>query len=152
MPNLLDTINNDLKESMRSRAELPLAVLRMLTAAIKNKKIELWQKEDLSDEQIVAVIKSEVKKRKDSITAYEDGNRPDLAEREKQEMAVLEKYIPAQMSDGDLIAIVERVVASVEGVTMKEFGRIMGQVMTQVKGMADGDRVSAAVKDLLGKK
>lgn len=152
MPNLLDTINNDLKESMRSRAELPLAVLRMLTAAIKNKKIELWQKEDLSDEQIVTVIKSEVKKRKDSITAYEDGNRPDLAEREKQEMAVLEKYIPAQMSDGDLIAIVERVVASVEGVTMKEFGRIMGQVMTQVKGMADGDRVSAAVKDLLGKK
>lgn len=151
MSNLFSEINNNLKEAMRSKSELDLSVLRMLITAIKNKKIELKQSEDLSDDQILDVVKSEVKKRKDSITSYKQGGREDLAEIEENEIKVLEKYMPEQMSDDDLLAIVEEVVASIDGATMQDFGRIMGQAMGRVKGQADGDRVSATVKSVLNK-
>ena len=90
-----------------------------------------------------------MKKRKDSIKAYEEGNREDLVKIEKVELAILEKYLPKQMSDEDLEEIVKDVINSMGNVTMKEFGKIMGQIMGKVKGLADGDRVTTMVKKIL---
>lgn len=141
----------DLKNAMRQKNQGELNVLRMLNAAFKNKKIDFGNKEELTDEQAVDVVKSELKKRKDSILAYEEGNRLDLAEQEKKEVVILEKYLPAQMSDDDLEKIVNGVLETLGQVSIKEFGKVMGQVMGKVKGLADGDRVSAMVKKLINK-
>ena len=151
MPSLFADINNDLKEAMRAKKELELSVLRMLVSAIKNKKIELISKEDLSDEQVVAVIKTEIKKRKDSIEAYATGNRQDLVDKEKAEIAILEKYMPEQMSEAELLKIVQEIVAKIPDANASNFGQIMGQVMARTKGQADGNVVSAYVKKILSK-
>jgi uncharacterized protein len=148
---LLETINNDLKSAMRAKETLKLSVLRMLITAIKNKKIEQKQSEDMNDEQVLAIVKSEVKKRKDSIKSYTDGGRQDLADIEESEILILDGYMPEQMSDGDLESKVKSVIDSIESPSMQDFGKIMGQSMGVVKGLADGDRVSAVVKKLLAK-
>lgn len=147
---LLETINSDLKNAMRAKSTTELSVLRMLITAVKNKMIELKLSE-MNDEKVLEVIKSEVKKRKDSIKAYIDGGRQDLVDIEEAEIKVLSKYLPEQMSEEDLEAKVKAVVGSVEGASMQDFGKIMGQVMGALKGQADGDRVSAVVKKLLAK-
>jgi uncharacterized protein len=148
---LLETINNDLKSAMRAKETLKLSVLRMLITAVKNKKIELKLSDEMNDEQILAIVKSEVKKRKDSIQAYTDGGRQDLADIEESEIKVLAGYMPEQMSDEDLESKVRAVIDSIDGASMQDFGKIMGQAMGAVKGLADGDRVSATVKKLLAK-
>ncbi len=139
----------DLKTAMREKNKEELGLLRMLSASFKNKKIDLGNKDELTEEQAEGVVKSEVKKRKDSIKAYEEGNREDLVKIEKVELAILEKYLPKQMSDEDLEEIVKDVINSMGNVTMKEFGKIMGQIMGKVKGLADGDRVTTMVKKIL---
>lgn len=148
---LLETINNDLKNAMRGKEVLKLSVLRMLITAVKNKKIELKQNDEMNDEQALGIVKSEVKKRKDSIKSYVDGGRQDLADIEESEIKILDSYMPEQMSEEDLESKVKSVVDSVDGASMQDFGRIMGQCMGAVKGLADGDRVSAMVKKLLSK-
>jgi hypothetical protein len=149
MSDLLAEINNDLKQAMREKKEFELAVLRMLSSSLKNKLIETPGKEKLSEDEILTVLKSEVKKRKDSISAYEEGGRQDLADREKQEIEVLSKYLPEAMSAEELEKIVREVISSIEGASMAQFGQIMGQVMGRVKGAADGNEVSVMVKKVL---
>ncbi len=149
MSNLLVEINNDLKQAMREKKEFELAVLRMLSSSLKNNLIETPGKEKLSEDEILAVLKSEVKKRKDSISAYEEGGRKDLADKEREEIEVLSKYLPEAMSAEELEKIVREVVSSQEGASMAQFGQIMGQVMGRVKGAADGNEVSAMVKKVL---
>jgi len=141
-------IKEDLKAAMLAREELVLSALRMLLSSIQNKEISLRKggEAELDDEQILAVIKTEVKKRKDSIEAYTVGGRDDLAKKEADEITVLEKYLPAQMSDEELARIVQEVIVATED---KNFGKIMGQVMEKTKGQADGQRVSALVKKAL---
>jgi len=147
----LEQINNDLKQAMREKNELVVSVLRMLSSAIKNKEISLrgQSQADLSDEQIVEVIKSEIKKRKDSIEVYRQGGREDLANKEEKEKDLLEKYLPVQMSDEELESITGETIAAMGEVGEKDFGKVMGQVMAKVKGRADGDKVSQAVKKFL---
>ncbi|MCK5415970.1 GatB/YqeY domain-containing protein [Candidatus Parcubacteria bacterium] len=146
---LINQVMEDLKTAMREKNKEELGLLRMLSASFKNKKIDLGNKDELTEEQAEGVVKSEVKKRKDSIKAYEEGNREDLVKIEKVELAILEKYLPKQMSDEDLEEIVKDVINSMGNVTMKEFGKIMGQIMGKVKGLADGDRVTTMVKKIL---
>lgn len=150
---LKEKINNDIKDAMRGKRADELSVLRMLLSAIKDKEISLRKGEDvsLSDGQVVAVIASEVKKRKDSVVAYEQGGRADLVEKENNEIKILEKYLPEQMSDDELEKIVKEIIGSAGDVTMKDFGKIMGQVMPKVKGKADGNRISEMVKKVLAK-
>jgi hypothetical protein len=148
-----EKINEDLKQAMRDKNEAGLSALRLLVSAIKYKKIALnkgTQPEPLTDAEIIEVIQSEIKKRKDSIESYEQGNRPELAAKEKAEADLLAAYLPAQLSDADIEAIVREVITTLGEVTAKDTGRIIGQVMPRVKGQADGGRVSAIVKKILG--
>lgn len=151
MEKLITVINQDLKQAMIGKKELELSVLRMLISALKNKQIELKNREDMSDEQVIEVVKSEVKKRKDSIEAYKAGDRNDLVEKEEAEIKILEKYMPEQMSEAEVEKIVAEVVAGMENPSPAVFGQVMGQVMAKVKGQADGAVVSTAVKKILNK-
>ncbi|MDD4901228.1 MAG: GatB/YqeY domain-containing protein [Patescibacteria group bacterium] len=147
--NLLEKINQDLKQAMKSKDTLTVSTLRMLIAAARNKEISLRQdgKAELSDEQIVEVISSEIKKRRDSVEAYVQGGRQELADKESAEIKILEKYLPAQLSDEELAKAIESVVAA----GAKDFGKVMGQVMAKVKGQADGAKVGEMVKKILAK-
>lgn len=148
---LKETIDNDLKRAMIEKNAGVLSVLRMLKGAIRNKEISLRSGDDvaLTDEQTTEVIASEIKKRKDSIVAYEQGGRQDLVDQEKSELVVLEKYLPAQMANEELEVIVKEVFSS-GAFGPQDFGKLMGQVMPRVKGKADGNRVTVAVKKILG--
>ena len=154
MPSLKNQINTNIKDAMRAKDQEALSVLRMLASAIKDKEIAMRKGEDVSltDEQVTEVIMSEAKKRKDSIEAYEKGGRKDLAEKENSEIKILDKYLPEQMSDEELEKIVKEIVETGQcPVSIQDFGKIMGQVMPKVKGKADGNKVSEAVKKVLSK-
>ena len=148
-----EKIKDNLTQALRDKNKVVVSVLRMLISAIKNKEISLRKAGEakLNDEQIIGVIKAEVKKRKDSIEAYEQGNRPDLVDKEKEELLILEKYLPEQMSDKDIEDIVNKIVNFTEDVSAKNFGNIMKQVMVETKGKADGKKVSEIVKNVLAK-
>lgn len=150
---LLEKINSDLKKSMQEKDELGVSVLRLLISAIRNKEISLRNggEVDLKDEQVAEVIKTEIKKRNDSIEIYRQGNREDLASKEEKEKNILAKYLPPQMSDEELEKIIADVIASFGEVSEKDFGRIMGQAMAKAKGQADGNKISAIVKKILAK-
>lgn len=145
---LREKINDDLKSAMKGREAEIVSVLRMLLSAVKTKEISLRKGEEvnLNDEQIIEVIRSEIKKRNDSISAYEQGGRADLADKEKGEIKILEKYLPPSLSDEEIEKIVkEEVEASAE----KDFGRVMGKVMAKLKGKADGGKIGEMVKKVL---
>jgi len=149
MSKLLEQIRQDLVTAMKAKDTETLSVLRMLIAALRNKEITLRDggAAELTDEQVLEVIGSEVKKRRDSVEAYMSGGRSELADKESAEIKILEKYLPEQMSDSELEKIVQEVMAA--GAT--DFGRIMGQTMARVKGKADGNKVGEIVKKLLAK-
>ena len=147
---LKEKIKADLVAAMRAKEEKKLGVLRMLSSAIQMKEISLRKGEDvvLSDEQVMEVIAGEMKKRKDSVESYEAGGRTELAEAEKEEIKILEAYLPEQMADEELESIVMKAVK--EAGAGANFGAIMGKIMPLVKGKADGNRVSAMVKKAAG--
>jgi hypothetical protein len=151
MLNLKEQINDDLKQAMREKKDEVVSVLRMLLSAIKNKEITLRKGEDvnLNDKQIIEVLSSEIKKRKDSVLAYEQGSRQDLVDKEKNEIQILEKYLPEQLSDEELEKIVREIIETHDDVSVQDFGKIMSQVMPKVKGRADGNKVSKVVKKVL---
>ncbi len=149
MPSLKEVIHNDLKEAMRKKDAEVVSALRMLLSAIKTKEISLREGEEISlnDEQIIEVTRSEIKKRNDSVVAYEEGGRQDLADKERNEIKILEKYLPPSLSDEEIEKIVrEEVEASGE----RDFGRVMGKVMAKLKGKAEGGKISEMVKKVLG--
>jgi len=132
---------------MKSGDKAALGTLRMVSAALKNRKIELLR--ELTDEDALAVIRTGIKQRRDAITQFRDGGRAELAAQEEAEVAVLERYLPAQMPDAELDAIVARVIADSGATGMKDMGGVMKQVLTEVAGRADGSAVSARVKQRL---
>jgi uncharacterized protein YqeY len=144
----LEKIQADLKSAMKAHDEVRLMVVRMLVSAIRNKQIEVKQRDEASEELIVGVIKSEIKKRRDAAETYRQGQRPELAEKEESEIKVLEDYLPEQMSEDEIRLTVEAVIA--EAGDKANFGQIMGQVMGRTKNQADGTVVSRIVKDILG--
>jgi uncharacterized protein len=149
---LYSKINEDLKQAMRDKNGLGLSTLRMLIAALKNKKIALGgggNAEELTEEQVVEAVQSEIKKRRDSIVSYEQGNRQDLVDKENSEIKILEKYMPAQMSEEEIEKTVAEIIAA-EGES-PNFGKVMGQVMVKLKGKADGGKVTEIVKRVLKK-
>lgn len=152
MEHLREKINTDLKRAMRDKKTIELSVLRMLLTALKNKKIEVIGSEDkeLNSEQILGVIKTEAKKRKDSIAAYEQGGRDDLAGKEKAELEILKKYLPPEMDNSEIEKVVRQTAREIGANSMKDFGRLMGRIMGKLKNQANGETVSAAVKKALG--
>lgn len=144
---LFEQISNDVKTAMKAREEQTLSTLRMLSASLKNKKIELGK--ELEESDVLSVVKKEVKALEDSLTSFVDGAREDLAEKAKTELAILKAYLPEELDDVSLEAVVKEALAEVGEVTKAEMGKVMGVVMAKVAGVADGKRVKAMVDKLI---
>lgn len=161
---LKEQIQNELKEAMKAKNEVVLSVLRMLNSAIKNRELEkraklakegteekLEELSQLNDEEIVSVISSEAKKRKDAIEEFKKAGRRDLVEKEEKELEVLIKYMPEQMGEEEVRKIVNKAIEETGAASVKEMGKVMGVIMPQVKGKADGSLVQKIVKEELEK-
>lgn len=161
---LKEKIQADLKSSLQERDELKVSVLRMLRAAIfnreKEKRAKLSKTEEiekldelsqLTDEETIEVISSENKKRKDSIEQYEKGNRQDLADQEKKELEILNNYLPEQMSNEEIRKMVKEKIEELSASQPQDTGRVMGALMPQLKGKADGSLVNKIVQEELKK-
>ena len=144
---LLTTLNEDMKQAMRAKDKETLQVIRMLKASIQNEQIKKGQ--DLNDEEELTVLSREMKQRRDSLAEFEKADRTDLADKVKKEIVIVEKYLPAQLSEDEIRAIVTEAIAATGATSPKEFGKVMGAVMPKVKGKADGNQVNAVVKELL---
>ena len=151
---LKDKISEDIKTALKSGAEgaIRLSTLRMVSAAVSNKAIELRKKDlGLSDREILDVISSELKKRKDAAEEFRKGGREDLAKKEESELLVLKEYLPPEISDEDIVRIVRDGVRESGASGEKDFGKAMKKIMPTLKGKASGDRVSVALKNELQK-
>ena len=142
-------IEEDFKKTLKEKKESELGVLRMLKSAIHNKEIE--EKGDLDDEKITAVLRKEIKTRKEAVLDYKKGDRKELAEKEEAEIKVIEKYLPKMLSEDKVKKAVQEVIKETKAESEKDFGKVMGQVMSKLKGQADGNLVSQLVKKELGK-
>ncbi len=150
MPILL-SISDDLKNAMKAKDEATLSTLRMLKSALKNKQIDLYGAEakELSDDEVMAVVKTQIKQLKDAADTFAKGGRADMADSSNKEIAVLEKYLPAQMDDAALETAVKAALAEA-GITSKaDAGRAMGVAMKAAAGRADAGRVKKVVETVL---
>lgn len=147
MDNLFTKIQQDLTDSMKQKNEIKTSTLRLVISEIGNARIE--KREDLTDEDIVQVIAKEAKKRQESIAAFKQGERTDLAEKEEQELLILKTYLPEPVSDEELLKIVDSQIAEIGAKDMKDLGKVMSAVLSKVKGRAEGGAVSAIVKSKL---
>jgi hypothetical protein len=149
---LTDRVNDDLKASMKARDEFRLSVVRMLKAAVKNREIEKMGA--LSDDDVIAVVSSMIKQRRDSSEQYLKAGRGDLAQKEEAEIKVLEGYLPEQLSEEELVKIIREAiseaVAGAVAPSPNDMGKVMKLLMPRVKGRADGKLVNQKVKELLG--
>lgn len=143
----LEKIESDLKVAMKEKNEIKLGTLRMLKAAVKNKEID--KRQPLSDQEILEVIQKQVKQRKDSIAEFQKANRQDLLQKETAEVAVLEQYLPKQLSESELKVIVQNAIQSTGAKSKADMGRIMKEVMPQIAGRADGKQVNQLISALL---
>lgn len=146
---LKDQIKSDLKNSMKSGDNVSRGVLRLLNSDIKNAEIE--KRKELSDNEIIEVVKRSIKRRKDSIEQYKKGGRKDLVDQEEKELKVLEKYMPEQMSEKETRVVIQDVIRKSGATSASDFGKVMGAAMKEFKGKADGNLVSKIVKEELGK-
>ena len=146
---LKEKIQQEMKDALKSGNSQKRTLLGMVLAAIKNKEIE--KRNELSDDDVVAVIASEIKKRKDAVEQYEKGGRPELAEGERKEAEMLMVYMPEQMSEDDVRAEVKKAIAQTGAKEIKEMGKVIGAVMAKIKGKADGQLVNRLVKEELSK-
>jgi uncharacterized protein YqeY len=147
---LKDQLDADMKSSMREKDTVKLSVVRMLKSAIKYREIEAMK--PLDDAGVLQVISGEIKRHKDSIEQYRAGNRPDLVEKEEAELAILQTWLPAQLSEGELKALVEAAVVKTGASGPREMGAVMKALLPDVQGKADGRLVSELVKARLSGK
>jgi len=146
-----ERIDQDLKESLKSGDKSRLNAIRSIRAALLEKEVSVRTggKAVLTEEQELEVLVSLAKKRRDSIEQFTQGNRPDLAENEMNELKVIEEFLPAPVSDEEITAIIQEIVTRTGASSMKEMGRVMGEAMKALKGKADGTKVQLVVKSLL---
>lgn len=145
---LQSKISEDVKNALRNQEKLKLSVLRMLLASIKNRIIELKNKE-LPDEQIVAVIGSEIKKRRDAVYEFEKVGRQDAADAEKDEISILMDYMPAQLTEDQIISLIDNTISELSIESIKDLGKLMKSLMPKTRGKADGALVSKLVGEKL---
>ena len=147
MASLTEQIRADLTEAMKARDSERTSTLRMIQAAIKNEQIE--KKAELSDEEALVVLRRAVKQRHDSIEQYEKGNRKDLADKERSELAMLEKYMPQQMSDAYAEAMVKKLIEETGATSKKDSGKVMKELMAKHRGVIDGKKAQEILGRLL---
>jgi len=144
---LLDQLEKDLAESMKLRDEVRITTLRLLKSSMKNYQIELGH--DLTMQEALAVIQKEAKKHQDSIKQYEQAKRNDLADEEKQELKVIEQYLPEQMSDAELEKVVSETIMELNASGPADMGKVIGAVRQKTEGRADGAKVAELAKSKL---
>jgi hypothetical protein len=147
---LRDRIPEDLKEALRSKNEVELSVLRLLQSAIRNREIEKKKKE-LTDEEVIEVIGSEIKKRKESIEGYIRGKRQDLVDREEAELDVLMRYMPKQMTEEEIREEARKAIEEAGVKNLRESGKVMRILIPKTRGRADGSLVNRIVREELEK-
>lgn len=147
MSTLKERIDSDLKEAMKASDTLRVSTLRLIKSAIKNKEIE--KGEPLGDEEVLQVLSSLIKQRKESVEMYRRAGREDLAEKESSEINIIQAYMPEQLSDEDIQKIITEAINETGASSMKDMGRVMKTVMAKVKGRADGRKVNEMVRQAL---
>ena len=145
---LRETINTDVKDAMKAKDAKKRDALRLLTSAFK--QIEVDERKELSDEDVIKIIQQQVKRRDDAATQYKDAGREDLMQIELDEMAFYKVYLPAQLSDEELTTAIQAIVTKVGATTMKDMGKVMGAASKELSGKADGKRINECVKAILG--
>lgn len=144
---MLKKIRVDLNQAMKKKDALKVATLRLLLAEIHNQEMD--KQSELIDEEILGVVRKEVKKRQEAIGLYRQGERDDLVQKEQQELDILKKYLPQEMSSEELEKVVKETMVDVRASGPQDFGQVMGAVLGKLKGKADGKRVAEMVEDLL---
>ncbi len=144
---LKDRITDDMKGAMRAGEKERLGTIRLILAAIKQREVD--ERITLDDTQVLAVLEKMVKQRKESITQFEGGGRADLVAKERSELAVLQAYLPEQMSEAQIDALIAEAVAATGASSIKDMGKVMGLVKAKAQGKADMGVVSARIKQKL---
>jgi hypothetical protein len=144
---ILEQINNDFQQAFKKREESAISTLRLILAVLKNERIK--KRADLDDEEIIRVLKSEIKKRNEAILDFQKGQRDDLVQKEQAEIKIIEKYLPAQMSEEQVRLKVREILDQIED--KGNLGKVMGQIMSELKGGSDGSLVRKIVEEELAK-
>ncbi len=148
------TITENLKQAMKAGREFEVGIFRMVLASIHNREIEKKSKNKdaepgLSDEEIIEVLSKEAKKRKEAIEAYKKGGRNDLAEKEAKELEIIKKYLPEEMPVEEIEKVVKAAIEKTGAKEIKDFGKVMGEAMKELKSKADASTVSEVIKEIL---
>ena len=148
---LLQQLESDMKDAMRSKDRVRLQTIRLVRAAIKQIEIDSRTAgvSEVTDEDAVSVLQKQAKQRRDSITQFRNAGRDDLADTELAELAIIESYLPEQLSEDKIRSTVEAVIAGTGANSMKDIGKVMGPAMNELKGRADGGIVQRIVRELL---
>lgn len=147
MAGTMEQLQADMKAAMKARESEKLGTIRMLISSLKNAQIDAGG--ELSEDDIVGVLSTEAKKRREAAQAYREGDRLELAEKEEAELVVVEHYLPKQLSDDEIAALVDEVIAKTGASTKADMGKVMGPIMGKVKGQADGSKVKEIVMSKL---
>jgi uncharacterized protein len=151
---LRDQLTADMKEAMKSGDKRKLATIRLMNAAIKDKDInsrtEGHDSEKLPDSALLDLLAKMVKQRQDSILAYDQGNRPELAQQEREEMAIIQSYMPQQLSDAETKSAIQAIIAAVGANSIKDMGKVMAELKLKHSGQIDMGKAGGVVKALLG--
>ncbi len=145
---LRERINEDMKTAMKARDSEKLGAIRLLQAALKQKEVD--ERVEITDDIVLATVDKMLKQRRDSIEQYTAGNRMDLVAREQFEVAVLQAYMPAQLSEAELAAVLDQVIAETGATSAKDMGKVMNALRPRVAGRADMGKLSGVVKARLG--
>lgn len=144
---LINTIRDDIKVAMKNKETERRDALRLLNSALK--QVEIDQRKELSDDDVIALISKQIKQRNDAIEQYESAGRDELAQKERNEIAFYETYMPKQLSDDELTAALQTIISEVGATSMKEMGKVMGAAKAKIGSQADGKRINSCVKSLL---
>ena len=148
MGEVADTLSTQIREAMKAGDRTRLATLRMLSASVKNREVEVGH--ELSEEEFVEVVGREVKRRKEAAEAYRDAQRPELEERELAEQSILETYLPEQLPEDELNKVIDEAITATGASGPKEVGKVMAHVMGKYKGRVDGSVVNRLARERLG--
>ena len=147
MSALKEQLQNDLKEAMKQKDNFKRDAIRFLMSALK--QIEVDERKELSDEDIMKIIQKSLKQREDAISAFQEAGRNDLVEKETAEASLLKSYLPQQLSDDELKAIIQKHIAALGISSMKEIGKLMPVILSECAGVADGKRINLIAKTML---
>lgn len=144
---LSERLNEDMKQAMKSQDKFRLSVIRMVRASVKN--LEIDERRTISDDEVIGILKRELKQRKESLQEFVNAGRDDLAETAKAEIAIISEYLPEQLSEGEIKELVEQTIQEVGASSKSDMGKVMGALMPKLNGRADGKTVNRFVQQFL---